>query len=94
MADRNGYNPSIIHDGDCYYCGRNETVRHEIFQGKNRTVSKFYGCWLTLCPACHMMVHNDSEISTGLKKVAQTKAMSRYGWSKKDFINVFGKNYI
>lgn len=94
MADKNGYNPSIIHDGDCFYCAKPETVRHEIFQGKNRYISKYYGCWLTLCPDCHRLVHDDQWLSTELKKTAQKKAMDQYGWCTKDFIRVFGKNYL
>lgn len=92
--DRNGYNKSLICDGYCFFCGNPETVRHEIFQGKNRSNSKKYGLWLTVCPACHRMIHEDSAVSNNLKQLAQEIAMASYNWETEDFRKVFGKNYL
>lgn len=92
--DSNGYARSILHEGDCIYCRNSETVRHEVFRGKNRSNSKKYGLWITVCPLCHMMIHNNIGLSHALMADAQVKAMKHYGWETKDFIQRFGKNYV
>jgi len=99
--DSNGYAPSIVlnvcditYDG-CYVCGcGGDLARHEIFPGPYRQKSKEYGLWIPLCPDCHRMAHETKNDMDALKKRAQIAAMGKYGWSTKDFVREFGKNYL
>ncbi len=95
QLDRNGYAPSILPTEGCANCKREtDLVRHEIFHGSLRQKSKAYGLWVTLCPACHMKLHDNAAMDRGLKKVGETAAILHYDWSVKDFRDRFFKNYI
>lgn len=100
MADRNGYNPSIVQEDltRCYLCGRSsgKLDRHEIFPGRNREKSKHYGLWVVLChDTCHLgLAHGDRSVAAMLKTQGQIKAMQTYRWSVKDFIGRFGRSYV
>lgn len=100
--DRNGYAPSLIQektDVVCWVDGCNCTEqlnRHEVFHGANRTKSKAFGCWVTLCYYHHAGIHNGQlpNIDRKLKVRCQSAYMRRYQQSVFDFIHTFGKNYI
>ena len=103
--DRNGYAPSILQDDDsyCLICLGNvyndPLNRHEVFGGPFREKSKRLGLWCCLCHSRHHQhgpesVHQNAETALQLKKLAQHTAMEKYGWSAKDFIREFGKNYL
>lgn len=95
--DKNGYNPSIIdRNNECFFCHiEGDLVRHEIFHGANRTKSKALGCWVHLCPRCHMKLHQrDASMDWSLKRYGQIRAMTVFNWTKEDFIAEFGRNYI
>ena len=93
--DRNGYNDSLFATDRCYVCGKQgDLVRHEIFHGFLRPVSKKWGCWVTLCPRCHADLHEHPADYRWLQTEAQRLAMIRHGWSLEDFRNVFGKSYL
>lgn len=97
--DSNGYAPSVVEPFDtgwCFLCqGNGDLVRHEVFHGANRTKSKALGCWVYLCPRCHTRLHSrDASLDWHLKRIAQLKAMSHYGWTTEEFIIRFGRNYI
>lgn len=98
MGNIKPYNDSILCDmSECYFCCTTiDLVRHEVYQGKSRQMSKYYGLWVTLCPKCHREIHNDpqGERAEFLNKLAETKALQKYRWSVKDFIQVIGKNYL
>ena len=72
--------------------------RHEIFFGKNRQNSIKYGLVVFLTPEMHNMsnagVHFNHSFDLKLKQIGQHAAMDYYGWSVKDFIKIFGKNYL
>ena len=73
--------------------------RHEIFFGeKNRQKSIKYGLVVFLTLEQHNMsnvgVHFNHEFDLLLKQLGQQVAMEHYGWSVKDFITIFGKNYL
>ena len=96
---------SIIQEGNsvCYLCGLppngDALDKHHCIGGSRRKLSEKYGLTVYLHHnKCHVngknSVHRNAELSNGLKKIAQKKAMDYYGWSKKDFIRIFGKNYI
>lgn len=92
---KNGYNESLFPTDSCFICGyEGDLVRHEVYQGSNRQRSKQHGCWVTLCPRCHMDVHNHPDKYRWLKEETQRTAMERYGWSITDFRLIFGKSYI
>lgn len=87
----------------CFLCGRNGLYdpldRHHIFPGANRSNSEKYGLVVYLCHSdCHIYgpnaVHRNPDVMKMLKKWGQRKAMKENGWTKKDFIKVFGRNYL
>lgn len=39
-------------------------------------------------------VHYNKKLDNYIKKWAQKKAMSHYGWNIDEFIRIFGKNYL
>jgi len=91
----NGYNDTLFPTEGCLICGyQGDLVRHEVFQGPNRLKSKKYGCWVNLCPRCHMELHAQPSGYKWLKAVTQEKAMEVHGWTEEEFRNVFGKSYI
>lgn len=97
--DRNGYNPSILQKGErCFLCGRRDRKldRHEVFGGAFRGKSKKLGLWVLLChEPCHLLrAHGDAEISQGLRRFAQQRAMTEYGWTVAEWRREFGKNYL
>ena len=100
MADRNGYNPSIISNEErCLICGTTENlVRHEIFFGPNRQKSKREGCWCLLCAPHHNLgpssPHRNRAVDLLLKRVCQKKWMVVNGKTEEDFRREFGKSYL
>lgn len=85
----------------CYICGKNGGSwgldEHHVFGGySNRQLSEQYGLKVYLChDSCHLNgVHKDEEINLRLKAEVQDKAMQHYGWSKEEFIKIFGRNYF
>ena len=96
--DGHGYSPSILQSGEeCFFCGSEyDLIRHEAFFGTAyREKSKALGCWVNLCPQCHMELHDhvDNKDKT-LKEFAQGCSMSHYGWTVEEFRMHFGKNRI
>lgn len=88
---------------ECFLCGKNgwsdKLDRHHIFNKHNRNKSEKYGLVVYLCHnECHIFgknaVHNNRDVDLKLKQYGQQKAMEEQGWSKEDFIKVFGKNYL
>ena len=96
--DSNGYAPSVINafESDaCFLCDRmGDLVRHEVFHGNNRQKSKALGCWVCLCPQCHMMLHSNQSEDWSLKRLGQRCAMNWYDWTIEDFRKRFGRNYL
>lgn len=98
--DRNGYRPSLFNteDGFCYIHKADcvTTVRHEIFGGPYRQISKKYGLWINVCPECHNIgshsIHSNPENYTFLKVKAQILFEQEY--TDEDFITIFGRNYV
>ena len=86
--------------GKCFICGRHmPTESHHIFFGTaNRKLSDKYGLKVDLCHECHNEPPNGVHFSNiqcrFLQKIAQSEAMRYYGWSKDEFMQIFGRNYI
>ena len=95
--DRNGYAPSIMpHSEGCDICCRRDRPlqRHEAFGGAFRARSKALGCWLWVCDACHMKMHQkDAQLRYNVKQLVQLQAMAHYGWTVEEFRTLFGRNY-
>ena len=86
--------------GKCFICGRHmPTESHHIFFGAaNRKLSEKFGLKVDLCHECHNEPPNGVHFSNiqcrFLQKIAQSEAMRYYGWSKDEFMQIFGRNYI
>lgn len=99
MADRNGYNPSIMGGMKCYLCGTIfNLVRHEVFFGPDRQKSKAEGCWCYLCATHHNLSnyspHMNREVDLKLKRDCQKKWMEKNGKTEEEFRREFGKSYL
>ena len=90
----------------CYCClNGHALVRHEVLYGQNRSKSKALGLWILVCPDCHRWIHGekqcwprveglDAGMRLELKRTAQRVAMRDYSWTKEEFAQRFGKNYL
>ena len=91
-------------DGYCYLCAllhqdyqrRNNLEEHHVFMGPNRQASEHYGLKVYLCHEHHLdnpeAVHVNYKICRILQIAAQTAFMKQY--PDKDFMKIFGKNYL
>ena len=68
---------------------------------KDRIIKKSekYGLVVLLChESCHIYgenaVHRNRDVALFLKRWGQNKAMREQGWTEKDFVREFGKNYL
>ena len=87
----------------CFLCRGNANYEpldlHHVFLGANRKLSDKYGLTVYLHHnTCHIFgensVHGNAKVMRILQAHAQRAAMAHYGWSTKDFIKIFGKNYL
>lgn len=81
----------------CIFTGYAPVERHHIFGGANRKKSEIYGFVVPLRPDLHPNgVHagkDAKEIDTKLKQMAQEYYEENCG-TRKNFIELFGKNYL
>ena len=94
---------SIIQDkkeGICFLCHSRGVPleEHHVFGGGCRKLSEHYGLKVYLCHKCHNEppkgVHHNRTEREKLQKFVQKIAMKYYGWSKDDFIKIFGRNFV
>ena len=86
----------------CFLCKRNRHAGrlevHHIYGGARRKLSTQYGLVVTLCEECHRTaphaVHQSADTMQYLHEIGQRKAMEENGWTKEQFMEVFGKNYL
>lgn len=97
---RMSHPPSILgsRKGRCYLCGRyGHTEEHHIFGGPNRTLSEKYGLKVYLCLECHSSgkhaVHRDKAVMDELHRQGQEAFEEQLG-SRKEFMQIFGRNYL
>lgn len=80
----------------CFFCGRYGTEIHHVFFGNpNRKLSDKYKCVVGLCYEHHRGnsgVHHNRELDLELKRMAQKRFQEVY--TDKDFLAVFGRNYL
>lgn len=83
---------------ECYLTGSTYSLEkhHCIFGNANRKLSEKYGLTVWLTSEMHRGtngVHNNSELALLLKKEAQV-AFEREHGTRKEFLQIFGKNYL
>ena len=98
---------SIMHDkedGTCYLCmllhndyqRRTNLEEHHVFMGPSRRNSEKYGLKVYLCNQHHTngkeAVHVSYEVCRILQSAGQQAFMKKY--PDKDFMKIFGKNYL
>lgn len=98
---------SIMHnkeDHTCYLCmmirsdydRRNFLEEHHVFNGPNRKLSEKYGLKVYLCHEHHTgsmnAIHKNANIRHEVQKMAQIAFIKRF--PDKDFMKIFGKNYL
>lgn len=98
---------SIMHDkeeGTCYLCmllhhdwqRRNNLEEHHVFMGPSRKASEKFGLKVYLCHEHHTgseeAVHVSYEVCRILQSAGQQAFMKQY--PDKDFMKIFGKNYL
>lgn len=88
---------------ECFLCKRNgrgdRLERHHIFGAANRNKSEKYGLVVWLCgERCHRLgkysAHQNSKVADYLHQYGQRKCMAEQRWTKEQFMEVFGKNYL
>ena len=89
----------------CFFCGAETGLdMHHIFGGSRRDKSTEYGLLVPLCHVgCHQFgrdsIHDGyTELAHArriqLHQYGQLKAMHEQGWTKEEFIKIFGRSYI
>jgi len=84
---------------ECFLCGSTQWIEaHHVFGGANRKLSERYGYIVDLCHFCHNEnpsgVHFNRENDLKLKRIFEQKFLDDYNATIKDFIAIFGKNYL
>jgi hypothetical protein len=99
--DSNGYNESIMDtDPGHDFITKNEvleTVRHEVYFGPLRPVSKRLGFWVYLSPKSHRMVHSGARVdgrSLDLLLKMQCQRVYERTHSRDEFMKITGRNYL
>jgi|GEM_PF-1409896 len=87
----------------CWLCGKNGMTdpldKHHIFGNAYRKKSEKYGLTVPLChKECHQFgkyaVHQNAETMQRLHEYGQRKAMEEQGWTVREFVVEFGRNYL
>lgn len=84
---------------ECYLCGStNWLERHHVFGASNRDNSEKYGLVADLCHFCHNEppngIHHNRANELRLKRIFEQKFLDDYNATIKDFIAIFGRNYL
>ena len=70
---------------------------HHVFGGANRKHSEKWGCVIYLPPRLHNMsregVHANAAFDRALKAEYQRR-LEAAGWTREEFMETFGKNYL
>lgn len=96
---------SIMHqkDGTCYLCKKlyndysiKATEEHHVMFGPDRKLSEKYGLKVYLCLPHHRTsseaVHQNKEMNILCRRDAQKEFIKKY--PDKDWMQIFGKNYL
>ena len=66
---------------------------HHIFNGSCRKWSEKYNCVIYISPAAHEYIHKNADCRKALKAEYQQK-LELAGWTRSEFVETFGKNYL
>lgn len=87
---------TIVKDDEpyrCYLCGKYGNMQvHHMLHGIHRKNADHYGLTVHLCPMCHKDLHDNGENDLFLEKQAQRVFEHKY--NHRDFMTVFGKNWL
>lgn len=91
MTDKQVYETTLeLYNHCCALCGNPYPQMHHIFEGKNRKKSTKYGMIVPLCREHHEWVHRTNY--KGFKQQAQMEFEKTH--TRKEFIEIFGRNYL
>jgi len=87
---------SIITDDleHCIECGRSPVQLHHVFDGCHRQNSDVEGCVIPLCWNCHLKIHNEPSQQMMHRWHRYAQAIWEEKNPDRDFVKVFGKNYL
>lgn len=81
----------------CLICGAYAFGEHHVYEGKNRQESEKWNCKFPICADCHTAapyaLHRDNESLVFYKQLYQEK-LEDAGWTREEFIQTFGRNYL
>ncbi len=77
---------------DCYFCLRQATDLHHIFQGPFKKASEAHNFMVYLCRECHDRVHREKAPRIHLRQMCQQEYEKVF--SRDDFIKEFGRSYL
>lgn len=81
----------------CFICGRpKEHIHHVFFGTSNRKLSDKHGLIVPLCYEHHegnYGVHRNKAVDSKLKQLGQRK-FEEAGYTRQEFMQIFGKSYL
>lgn len=99
--DSNGYNESILEtDSEHDFITKKEsldTVRHEVYFGPLRPVSKHLGLWVYLSPKSHRLIHSGATVDgISLDRMLKMQCQRVYErtHSRDEFMKIIGRSYL
>lgn len=64
---------------ECYFCGSTYNLnQHEIWFGRNREISIYYGMYVNLCFSCHRALHDGKINDLELREYGKVKFAEMY----------------
>lgn len=83
----------LTHNLDfCFICKNPSTDIHEIYGGSNRRNSMKNGFCIPLCRTCHQTLTNEPKKALIYKFLCQEQFEKNH--TRKEFIDIIGKNYL
>ena len=91
-------NKLTMPEKECFLTGnRGSLHKRHVFGGAARKYSEKYRCYIYLTPELHNLsdkgIHFNRELNLKVKKEFEKRLIAA-GWTKKEFVETFGKNYI
>lgn len=82
----------------CIITGRETGLhKHHVYRGPYRAAAEKWRCYIYLAPDWHVgtryCIHNDQNWQDALKREYQLRLMAA-GWTKEEFVETFGRNYL
>ena len=77
---------------ECVNCGSKAHETHHVFFGPNRKHSEKFRLTIRLCYSCHKLIHKNSNLALYYKEIFQRIFELKY--SREEFTDIFGRNYL